>query len=103
VNTRAILFAAAQSSFRHVIRTLYCDSKARRISAVVFVRRQDRIAREEVAKQPRLRAIPRDELAGCWALDHGDVTLPDMMIALWNRPAKKKETYLYLNCLFLSR
>lgn len=90
MNARTILFATAQSSFRHVVCTLYCDSKARRISAVDLVRRQDTIAREEVAKHPRLRAIPRDELAGWWAPDHGEVTLPDMRIALWNRPAKKK-------------
>jgi hypothetical protein len=90
VNDRTIPFATAQSSFRHLFRTLYCDSKARRISAVDLVRRQDRIAREEVAKHPRLRAIPRDELAGCLVPDHGEVTLPDMRITLWNRPAKKR-------------
>lgn len=84
------MFATAQSSFPHVSLTLYCDSKARRISAVDFVRRQDRIAREEVARQPRLRAMPRDELAGCCAPDHGEVTLPDMTIALWNRPANRE-------------
>lgn len=90
MNARAVLFATAQNSFPHVVRTLYCDSKARRISAVDLVRRQDRIAREDVAKHPRLLAIPRDELAGRWAPDHGEVTLPDMRITLWNRPAKKK-------------
>jgi len=90
VKARAILFATEQNSFPRVVRTLYCDSKARRISAVDLVRRQDRIAREDVAKHPRLRAIPRDELAGCWAPDHGEVTLPDMRIALWKRPAKKE-------------
>ena len=85
---------------RTLVRTLNWDSKARRISAVDLVRRQERIAREEVAKQPRLRAIPRDELAGCCAPDQGEVTLPDMTIALWNRPANKRDTYGYLNCLF---
>jgi hypothetical protein len=60
---------------------------------VDLVLRQVRIAREVAAKQPRLRAIPRDELAGCGAPDHGEVTLPDMTMALWNRPADKKGTH----------
>jgi hypothetical protein len=72
---------------------LYCVSKARRISEVDLVRRQVRVEREVAAKQPRLRAIPRDELAGCGAPDHGEVTLPDMMMALWNRPADKTRAH----------
>jgi hypothetical protein len=79
------------------VHTLYCASKARKISAVDLVRRQARIVREVVAKQPRLRAIPREELAGCCAPDHGEVTLPDMTIALWNRPANKRDTRHQLN------
>jgi hypothetical protein len=82
-----------QPPFLQEPHTLYCVSKALRISDVDLVLRQVRIEREVAAKQPRLRAIPRDELAGCGAPDHGEVTLPDMMMALWNRPADKPGTH----------
>lgn len=58
------------------------------------------MAREVAARQPRLRAIPRDELAGCGAPDHGEVTLPDMMMALWNRPADRTRTHAVSRAVF---
>lgn len=65
---------------------MYCVSNALRTSVVDLLRRQESICGVWLpTKQPRLRAMTLEVLAGCCEWVHGDSILPDIKMARWNR------------------